>query len=257
MEHVTIFANSDYQLHGTLYRAAKTCHRVMIYFHGGGFIFGQRDDLPDEYVDVITRTYHLLTVDYRLLPESSWDDIVDDLKHINAYVSQNFKTAYCMGRSAGGFLALTYATLFDIAGVIDFYGFYNLSHSAFYRLPTNHQNIAHMLSGHLKHSLIKRTVTTNEPPQPRFLLYLYYRERGIWPSLIHYNISNEQLKKPPKLFIAHAINDPDVPIAYSIDLANIHNNAKLVKINSHIHDFDSEVTEANIQLYEQACEYIL
>ncbi|MES3705188.1 hypothetical protein ABFE52_05295 [Staphylococcus ureilyticus] len=39
---------------------------VIMYFHGGGLIFGQPNDLPQAYIDILSESYHLIMVSYRL-----------------------------------------------------------------------------------------------------------------------------------------------------------------------------------------------
>ncbi|MCS4485909.1 alpha/beta hydrolase [Staphylococcus americanisciuri] len=256
MEEVRIYRGDTYTLKGTFYPSTNTCPRILVYFHGGGLIFGQRDDLPNTYIEVITQYYNLLTVDYRLLPEATFTDIVDDLQHIHDYVSAQFAEVYCMGRSAGGFLSMLYATKYDVQGLIDFYGFYDVQHPAFKSIPNNHRNVMAMLTDDIKTLFTLPDVSTDLPPNPRYLLYLYYRHHGLWPVLIDYEIDTAALTKLPKLFIAHASNDPDVPITYSKKLANLHKQATFVEIDSNSHAFDNSVTPDMIQLYHQACQYI-
>lgn len=256
MEDVLIYSGETHTLKGSLYTATNTCDRVLIYFHGGGLIFGQRDDLPQAYIDVITQYYHLLTVDYRLLPEADFQDILADLQHIHHYVDTQFDNVYCMGRSAGGFLSLIYASQYDVQGLIDFYGFYHVRHPDFKSIPKNHLNVANMLTDEIKTQFTLPDVSTSLSPQPRYLLYLYYRHHGLWPSLINYEIDTAILAQLPKTFIAHARYDPDVTIAYSKNLCNLNKRATLVEIDSDHHQFDETVTPDMIQLYHQACQFI-
>ncbi|UXR69704.1 alpha/beta hydrolase [Staphylococcus sp. IVB6246] len=131
MKEIDIYNGNDYVLKGTFYESSHSRDQILIYFHGGGFIFGERDDLPKEYIEVITQYFHLLTVDYRLLPEANFNDILLDLHNIHDYVHEDFSEVYCMGRSAGGFLSLIYASQYDIQGIIDFYGFYDVQDQSF------------------------------------------------------------------------------------------------------------------------------
>ena len=256
MQEVQIYSGDTYTLKGTLHRAQTACQRMLVYFHGGGLIFGQRDDLQREYIDVITQYYHLLTVDYRLLPEANFQNILEDLQHIHTYVDTYDMDVYCMGRSAGGFLSLIYASHYPTQGVIDFYGFYDVHHPAFKAIPKNHRNVTALLTDDIQTQFTQPTVSTCIPPHPRYLLYLYYRHCGRWPTIIDYHIDTSSLGKLPKLFIAHASDDPDVPIAYSENLAKIHPNATLVTIHSDAHQFDERVTHETLKIYHQACAFI-
>ena len=40
---------------------------AIVYYHGGGFLYGERGDLPEPYIDMITAAgYTLVAVDYPL-----------------------------------------------------------------------------------------------------------------------------------------------------------------------------------------------
>lgn len=88
---------------------------TIIYFHGGGLIFGQRDDLPAPYIDLMTEAgYGILTVDYLLAPESSLDQIMASttqavawfIESAQAELSLAYLDYYLMGRSAGAYIAI-------------------------------------------------------------------------------------------------------------------------------------------------------
>ena len=51
---------------------------VIVYYHGGGLIFGQPNDLEQAYIDILTENYHLILVSYRLAPESNLETIIGD-----------------------------------------------------------------------------------------------------------------------------------------------------------------------------------
>lgn len=67
-------------LQATFYRPAATIpyQATLLYFHGGGLIFGQRGDLPEIYLTMLTKAgYGILAVDYLLAPETKLDLIID------------------------------------------------------------------------------------------------------------------------------------------------------------------------------------
>lgn len=67
-------------LKATFYRPSSTItyQATLLYFHGGGLIFGQRDDLPETYLTLLTQAgYGILAIDYLLAPESRLDLIID------------------------------------------------------------------------------------------------------------------------------------------------------------------------------------
>ncbi|NDV83673.1 alpha/beta hydrolase [Bacteroides sp. 51] len=94
-------------------------HPVLIYFHGGGFIFGNRDQgletpLKEKFV---ANGYAVVSADYRLAPETKLDEIITDVSDVIKWIRLNGEQKYNMdtgkivaaGGSAGGYLALTSA----------------------------------------------------------------------------------------------------------------------------------------------------
>ena len=86
MATVTIKETDAYTLYGDLYESTAQNKSdvlgTLIYLHGGGLVFGERTDLPSEYIEVLRRKFNVLAADYRLAPESNLDDICTDIHHI-------------------------------------------------------------------------------------------------------------------------------------------------------------------------------
>lgn len=90
---------------------------VVVYFHGGGFIFGNRDQGLDLILKekLLANNYAVVSADYRLAPETKLDEILKDVSDIikwirlNGHQKFNIDTSkiVTMGGSAGGYLALS------------------------------------------------------------------------------------------------------------------------------------------------------
>ena len=90
---------------------AKAC---ILYFHGGGLLYGSREDLPRRHIDTLTRAgYIIVSYDYPLAPAARLDTIMGDVcSSITHYI--NHPEIYCgrklpfflWGRSAGAYLCL-------------------------------------------------------------------------------------------------------------------------------------------------------
>lgn len=268
MTTVTIKETDTYTLSGNLYESTAQNQSdvlgTLIYLHGGGLVFGERTDLPSEYTAVLRQKFHVLTADYRLAPESDIDDIFTDLHHIYHFAaSLKHGNVYVMGRSAGGYLSLITARDFDIAGVIDFYGYFNFTHSDFNYLPHDQKHLSNMLTEELAANNIRDYATVNEPPDPRYLLYLYYRHLGNWAETLgidtesdKYRLTNDDLAALPPVFIAHAKGDPDVPVFFSRKLAKTAAISEFVEVDTVTHNFDQEVSDDNIKIYERAVQFM-
>ena len=96
---------------------------VYFFFHGGCLIFGDRKTFPPTYLIndlVASRGWTLISFDYRLLPESTLEDINDDLLAIEQFALKQLNPTLASlslpavdlsqlvigGASAGGYLAL-------------------------------------------------------------------------------------------------------------------------------------------------------
>ena len=118
---------------------------ALLYFHGGGFLYGQRDDLPQRYIDMIcSRGHALVCIDYPLAPETPLAEIVEvatgsvEKLASDALPALGCKRFALFGRSAGAYLALIVAKRLGSAGdgvgedplsplaIWDFYGYYDL-----------------------------------------------------------------------------------------------------------------------------------
>jgi len=90
---------------------------VIVYFHGGGFIFGNRDGgLPDALRDkLLTHNYAIVSADYRLAPETKLAEILIDVGDAVTWLREKGSKQYPIdadkiavaGGSAGGYLALS------------------------------------------------------------------------------------------------------------------------------------------------------
>lgn len=95
----------------------KQKHPVLVYFHGGGFIFGNRDEgLPKVLRDELVRNnYAVVSSDYRLAPETKLDEILKDVRDVITYLRKDGVKKFNIdgdkiaigGGSAGGYLALS------------------------------------------------------------------------------------------------------------------------------------------------------
>ena len=120
-----------------------------------------------------------------------------------------------------------------------------------------------MLTEQLAANNIRDYATVNEPPDPRYLLYLYYRHLGNWAETLgidtesdKYRLTNDDLAALPPVFIAHAKGDPDVPLFFSRKLAKTAAISEFVEVDTVTHNFDQEVSEANIKIYERAVQFM-
>lgn len=97
----------------------KGPHPVLIYYHGGGFVFGNKDQGLDELLKtrLLASNYAVISANYRLAPETKLDGIMEDVADMVQWVRQHGRKQYGIdpkhlavaGGSAGGYLALSTA----------------------------------------------------------------------------------------------------------------------------------------------------
>jgi len=90
---------------------------VIVYFHGGGFIFGNRDQGLNSSIKekLLASNYAIVSADYRLAPETKLQEILNDVGDIIRWLRENGVKEFNIdtnkiavaGGSAGGYLALS------------------------------------------------------------------------------------------------------------------------------------------------------
>src|SRR5699024_7926390 len=110
----------------------KAC---ILYFHGGGLLYGNAEDLPSLHLRTLTGAgYPVVSFEYPLAPAAKLDTILSSvtdsinhyLRHWEQYVPK--KLPYILfGRSAGAYLCLIAAAHGNPdekpAGVLSYYGY--------------------------------------------------------------------------------------------------------------------------------------
>lgn len=274
------YTYTDFQsleLKATFYQAhSNVKDKTILYFHGGGLVYGQRNDLPENYLQLFLENgYHFLAFDYPLAPETPLAEIysesqkgvrwfVDNYHHTLGIKSNDF---ILFGRSAGAYLALLLAhdvSLLQPEKIISFYGYPSLAEPNFTEKSTYYQKYQAV-----PEMLVKKMVgdkpLANGPLQTHYALYLYGRQSGKWLNLLGispqetktFSLTEEELAELPPTFIAHSREDQDVP--YSIG-ERLHKNipfSTLHSISKLEHDFDRDPTVSQAQeAYQQLLDWL-
>lgn len=283
-EFYTFATFKEIPLQATFYRppSTQTYQATLIYFHGGGLVFGQRDDLPEVYIELLTQAgYGILAVDYLLAPETTLDLIIDHAQlaidwFLTTSETDGLQLAnqryYLFGRSAGAYLALYLAAQqvesneeqadhhkTQVAeGIIALYGYFNLNEASF-SIPSRHYLKFNQVPEASINRLIRHQPLVAGPMDERFVIYLAARQAGNWiPKLLpanktarDFSLSLSDLKTLPKTFIAAASGDTDVPVRQSRLMSQHIPDAKLHIIASNEHDFDRTHIETHgLKVYQ-------
>lgn len=248
-----------YEKHATIYYDTaippKAC---ILYFHGGGLLYGTRTDLPELHLKTFTEAgFPIIAFDYPLAPSAKLDLILEDvLGSVNHYL-ENFclytdeKLPYFLwGRSAGAYLCLLAAVSGKCkekpAGILSYYGYgflcdgWFLTPSNYYRSfpPVNETALAVIPSG------IHAVGDLNT----HYSVYVYARQKGSWIDLIYagrqkffyldYTLRTCE-KMPCPLFCAHSTGDTDVPYSEFLELCGKYRAQRFVASHN-MHDFDRD-----------------
>lgn len=246
-------------------------HIAIMYLHGGGLLYGDRDDLPHVYVQMLTQAgYTLVCVDYPLAPETTYAGIIKSLLATfritlaRSIAEGEFAGYLLFGRSAGANLALVLArqiaadaSLPDPLGIIDFYGYYDLTDSAFY-LPAKAYTKLPLVDRQTVQSIVgsSSSLPTSGPKATRFALYIYARQHeGTWLELMGldgksserdartWSLTDEDITGLQPLFIAASSGDEDVPLRISKMLKRKATSATMKTVYYLPHDFDRDTSK--------------
>jgi acetyl esterase/lipase len=201
---------------------------------------GDRGGIDRKLLDELTKAgFVVVSIDYRLAPESKLAAILDDVKDAFAWVRAEGPKAMgartdriaVLGGSAGGYLTLASGYLIDppAAALVSFWGYGDIAGDwysrpdAFYRgQPLVTEREARAAVG---------TTELSEPASgnQRSRFYLYCRQNGLWPLEVTGHdpqtdprafdalcpLRNVSSKYPPTLLV-HGTDDTDVPHEQSV-----------------------------------------
>lgn len=256
----------------SFYKPARSeMKTALLYFHGGGFVFGSRNDLPAEYIELFTSaSIGLVAVDYPLAPETKFPTVLEVTHDITEWFVDGFLSEhqledyFILGRSAGAFLALkngAYAKELSKtpAGIISLYGYFNLNDASF-TVPNRHYLQYPKVSDKIVSRQIQNEPLLEASDQNRYLVYMASRQKGDWVDLFlsspeqkrELSMTKEEIQELPPLFISASKQDPDIPARQSRQLANFHDEATLHLVDVAEHDFDrTHLDLLGKELYEE------
>ena len=245
---------------------------VIIYIHGGALIFGSRLWLSAEQIKFFTQAgFSVVNIDYRLAPETAFEQIVEDIRDAIAWVRTKAVEWYdfdisniaVMGGSAGGYLSLLTGTMgIKPKAIVSFYGYGDIlgdwlaRSSDFYcRKP---------LINRMKALASVGQKQTTDGDWERFNFYLYCRQQGVWLQEVtgmdrdndiqalsrFIPIQNITEDYPPTLLL-HGDQDTDVPYEQSVlmyeKLQERGISSDLITIEGADHVFDQHFHQPAVQ----------
>jgi acetyl esterase/lipase len=204
-------------------------------------MFGSKSDIPEEQLHFyLNAGYSIVSVDYRLAPETKLPEIVMDIGDAVQWVYEYGRDSlkidpekiFIVGHSGGAYLALVsgYFSKVRLCAIVSFYGYGDIR-SEWYNTPDSASLTRPKISEESAKQLIRDSILTSASVDERLDLYFYTRQHGIWPQLVtghnpkeepewfkpYCPIENIDSHFPPTLLI-HGDKDTDVPFTESTQL---------------------------------------
>jgi acetyl esterase/lipase len=281
MKKTVIYKNNRcFTLKADFYGANLDNAPVVVYIHGGGLIWGSREDISKEMIKLYTDNgFALFSIDYRLAPESKLADILEDLQDALHWLesegvkqfSIDSKRIAVVGGSAGGFLALSTGIFQNKPrAIVSFYGYGDIS-AKWATNPSTFYRQKEIIPRRLALKLLSKRIISEGTLDERYLFYLYSRQEGVWVQELtglKPSVNKEGLLKlcpiyhvskdyPPTLFL-HGTNDTDVPYEQSVFMraALIKNGVytRLITIPNGEHVFEKDIHNPIVQ--DALCQMI-
>ena len=250
----------------------KAC---ILYFHGGGLLYGNAEDLPSLHLRTLTGAgYPVVSFEYPLAPAAKLDTILSSvtdsinhyLRHWEQYVPK--KLPYILfGRSAGAYLCLIAAAHGNPdekpAGVLSYYGYGFLCDNWIDSPSPYYQNLPAVSASCL--DAVPQEIHCSGDLSTHYSVYVYARQTGNWKSLVYegrekffyldYSLRTSDTLPCP-LFAAHSTNDPDVPYSEFLALCEKYQPARFISAGN-VHDFDrDEEAPETSRLLEETVKFL-
>ncbi len=274
----TYFVYEGLPLQATFYPAAEASAKplTLLYLHGGGLVFGARNDLPDTYKKMLSDAgYALLAIDYPLAPEAQLPAMMLCLQKALVWFREEGKKLFnsgsadyvLFGRSAGAYLAFQLAARSNephLKGLASFYGYYSLDEPSFHQPSTYYNTFPKVPVAYLKQLLQKQPLAVGAVTE-RFPLYLHARQTGKWVPLFledkskiaSFSLTAAELQLLPPTFLTASTADQDVPYQFTQQAAQLIPNAALHPVLGMPHDFDADLSKpAGRRTYQQFIHWL-
>ena len=243
---VTYRRLASHEIKADLYRTPddRRCP-VVVWIHGGALMMGHREQVHREVKKLAAqRGYALLSIDYRLAPETELPEIISDLDAAFQWIEKegagqfhlNPKRIAFIGGSAGGYLTLTtgYRVQPWPKALVAFYGYGDLTgdwcmkpspHPRHHRIEMDAKSAAAQSGGTVVSDARKRRGNGG-------LIYLHARQTGTWPQrvsgfgeanfrsrIVAFEPRRHVSVEYPPILLIHGTEDSNVPHEQSLLMA--------------------------------------
>jgi acetyl esterase/lipase len=272
------------EIRADVYSAGDGPRPVILWIHGGALIMGWRGGLADSQRDrYLGAGYHVVSIDYRLAPETKLPEIAEDLRDAHRWVREEGPGRFgadpdriaVIGGSAGGYLTLLAGCLLRPRpqALVSFYGYgdivgewYSRPDPYYCTLPPVPAEEAYAAVGH-------GVLSEDRAERDRGRFYLYCRQQGLWPREVvgHDPATEPEAFAPwcpvrhvgaayPPTLLLHGDQDTDVPYQQSVMMAGALSQAgvrhELITIAGGGHGFDWEENEATASAFARVMGFL-
>lgn len=257
---------------------------VVIYVHGGALIGGDRRGVDSRLRDLCLKAgYAVVSIDYRLAPETKLPGILDDLKDACRWVHDKGPELFHIdptriaiaGGSAGGYLTLCSGFLVEPRprALVAFWGYGDVA-AEWYSKPDPFYRTKPLVPKEEAYKAVYGPVLSELPAKhERGKFYLYCRQNGIWPKEVTGHdpdkepkafdpfcpVRNVNEKYPPTLMI-HGTKDTDVPYEQSVQMAQEFSRKKveheLITVQDAGHGLSGAKPDEVAKAYERVREFL-
>ena len=270
-----------------VYRPPETSvpSRVLVYIHGGCLMYGSRKGIhPRQLETYLNASYTVVSIDYRLAPETKLPYIIEDLQDAFRWVRDEAASTFSMdadrlavvGHSAGGYLALMVGFCVEPRpkAIVAFYGYGDIVGDWYAKPDPFYSRFPHVSveeSGRDKPgSVISEPYEGRDKDQ----FYLYCRQRGLWPKEVggydpdtepeffvpYCPVQNVEPHYPPTMLL-HGDHDTDVPYEQSVQMAEVLSRAgiehEFITVEGGGHGFDGQMDSPHVQnLFQRVVDFL-
>ncbi len=211
---------------------------VILWIHGGALIFGNRSSVRDHQLErYLGAGYAVVSIDYRLAPETKLPAIIEDLQDAYQWVRQKGPGLFhidadrivIVGNSAGGYLTLMagFSVQPRPRALVSFYGYGDITGQWTSRANPHYAKMDRVAKEDA-YKVVGGNVLSGSPVFPRVTFYNYCRQHGLWTKevaaldpdkepgkLAKFCPVRHVTKDYPATLLLHGDKDRDVPVEES------------------------------------------